>query len=92
MNKCIHGFKLENVYFRSSQVQIILTILSYEGHCNTETCDTATNYFHTRRTTPNLLLCSLCYFLHKRWFSIYYTTHSLFMYGRFCESCYINLL
>jgi hypothetical protein len=40
MNKCIHGFKLEKVYFRSSQMKIVLTILGYEGHCNTETCNT----------------------------------------------------
>jgi len=67
MNKCIHGFKLENVYFRSSQMQVVLKILDYEGHNNTETCDTATNYyFHTYRPISNLLLCSLCYFLHKR--------------------------
>jgi len=93
INKCIHGFKLENVYFRYSLMQIVLKILGYEGYCNTEGSDTATNYyFHTRRPISNLLLCNLCYFLHKRWFSIYYTTHSLCMCDSFCGSCYINLL
>jgi len=75
-------------------MQIILTILGYEGHCNTETCNTQQLIIiFIRVGLYTICLCTISVtFYIKRWFSICYTTYSVCMCGCFCGSCYINLL